>query len=166
VEVGMSQLVNDLRVLLSDEMERRADELVSLLAETLSSNGNGTENEHVSAVQDRIRIVGALIASLNGTDPASVARGRVGLGSVVRVRDLDSYETQTFTIVPIDLVDGTENRVTLASPVGQAIMGARPGDTVDISTPSHSRSVSIEHVTTIWDSLNEWSREFREADAA
>jgi transcription elongation factor GreA len=166
VEVGMSQLVNDLRVLLSDEMERRADELVSLLDDKFSSNGNGTENEHVRAVQDRIRIVGALIASLDGADPSSVARGRIGLGSIVRVRDLESNETQTFTVVPFDLVDGTRDRVTLASPVGQAVMGARTGDTVDIATPSHSRSVSIEHVTTIWDSLDEWSREFREAGAA
>ncbi len=117
-------------------------------------------------VQERIRFLGALIAGIQGADPAHLSRKCVGLGSVVRVRDLASEDVLTFTVVPFDLADGTSDRVPPASPVGQAILGTRAGDTVDIRTPARTRRVRVEHVATIWDMLDQWSRESRKVGAA
>jgi transcription elongation GreA/GreB family factor len=58
--------------------------------------------------------------------------------------------------VPFDLADGTAGKVTPASPIGQAILGARQGDVVEITTPVRTRVVHVEHVVTIWDALAEW----------
>ena len=155
-----SQTIRDLGATLSDELEQLSTELLSWFHEpspSSSSVSGGRDRRLV--VQERIRFLGALIAGIQGADPAHLSRNRAGLGSIVRVRDQATNEGLTFTVVPFDLADGTSDRVTPASPIGQAILGARAGDTVDIATPIRTRRVRIEHVATIWDTLEQWNRE-------
>lgn len=98
------------------------------------------------------------LEQLQGAEVAHSARTRAGLGSIVRVRDQATNEELTFTIVPFDLADGTADRVTPASPVGQAILGARAGDVVDIVTPARTRRARVEHVAT-GDAFEPWNHE-------
>jgi transcription elongation GreA/GreB family factor len=148
-----SQTVRDLGATLSDELEQLTTELLSWRHDSNLSSAPVAVRERRLAVQERIRFLGALLAGIRGADPAHLDRNRAGLGSSARVRDLVTSEGLTFTIVPFDLADGTTDRVTPASPVGQAILGARKGDVVDIVTPAGIRRVVVEHVATIWDTL-------------
>ena len=154
-----SQTIRDLGATLSDELEQLSTELLSWFHDPGQPNRPADGRERRLVVQERIRFLGALIAGIQGADPAHLSRKRAGLGSIVRVRDQATNEGMTFTVVPYDLADGTSDRVTPASPVGQAILGARAGDTVDIETPARTRRVRIEHVATIWDTLERWNRE-------
>jgi transcription elongation factor GreA len=59
----------------------------------------------------------------------------VGLNTPVRVRDLETTEEITFTIVDGDDIDPSENRISFASPVGMALLWRRVGDSVQVTLP-------------------------------
>ena len=152
-----TQVVQDLESALADELERASAHLMAALQNDPSSNGSAGRGR--TQLQDRIRFVGSLLAGLKAVDADYVRRGRVGLGSAVRAREIQSEDLHSFLVVPFDLADGTADKVTPASPIGQAILGARQGDVVEIATPVRTRVMRIEQVVTIWDALDEWRRD-------
>ena len=152
-----TQVVQDLKNALGDELERLSTELMSRLHAAQESSHDAPAADRTT-LQERIRFLGALLAALPGVDSAHVLRGRVGLGSTVRVRDLMSERTESFAIVPSELADGTPTLVTPGSPVGQAVLGGRKGDVVEVTTPARVRKIRVERVQTVWDTLEAWRR--------
>jgi transcription elongation GreA/GreB family factor len=150
-----TQVVQDLESALADELERASANLMVML-QIDPPNANGSAGRSRSQLQDRIRFIGSLLAGLKAVDPAYVRRGRVGLGSAVRTREIQSEDLHSFLVVPFDLADGTPEKVTPASPIGQAILGTKQGDVVEIATPVRTRVMRVEHVATIWDALEGW----------
>lgn len=65
-------------------------------------------------------------------------RDRVSLGTRVHLRDIAADETYTYQLVGSAEADPTHNRISNESPVGQAVMGAKKGDTVRVTTPRGS----------------------------
>lgn len=152
-----TQVVQDLESALTDELERASAHLMAALqADPARANGAGGGR---AQLQDRIRFMGSLLAGLKAVDPEHVRRGRVGLGSAVRARDTRSDDVCEFLVVPFELADGTADKVTPASPIGQAILGAKEGDVVEFATPVRTRVLRIEKVVSIWDALDAWRRE-------
>jgi transcription elongation factor GreA len=80
---------------------------------------------HISTLLDTALVV----------DPAEVGDGVVTLGSVVEVRNRETDQRQK-----LRLISGHEplsiGVVSAGSPVGRALMGQRPGHTVEIVLPS------------------------------
>lgn len=69
--------------------------------------------------------------------------GKVGVGSVVRVRDVTSGEELQYEIVGAEEADPAEQRISNQSPLGEALMGRRAGKTVKVKTPGGVRSYAI-----------------------
>jgi transcription elongation factor GreA len=67
----------------------------------------------------------------------------VGFGSRVEVEDADSGRHQTYTLVSATESDPGAGRLSIASPVGRALEGARPGDTVRAPTPRGERRLKV-----------------------
>ena len=63
------------------------------------------------------------------------ANGVAGLGSTVRVAD-EAGETMEFALVGRRAADSNRREVSLASPVGKALVGVRPGDVARVALPS------------------------------
>jgi transcription elongation factor GreA len=61
---------------------------------------------------------------------------RVILGSKVELQDTESGDVHKYQIVGSAEADPAHDRISNESPVGQAIMGAKKGETVSVSTPS------------------------------
>ncbi len=68
------------------------------------------------------------------------------MNSTIQVRDLETGETEVYTLVYPDHADVTENRISLQAPVGAAIYGRRVGDVVSVAVPSGQRRLRIEDV--------------------
>jgi transcription elongation factor GreA len=70
---------------------------------------------------------------------AKVARpprgGTVGIGSVVRVRDVETGETFEYELVGPLEADPASGRVSMAAPIGRALLGQRRGARIDVATP-------------------------------
>lgn len=69
--------------------------------------------------------------------------GRISLGSQVTVRDEETGEEETYTIVGSAEADPFSGRISNESPVGRALLGHQLGDTVEIQTPGGTLRMHI-----------------------
>ena len=75
-------------------------------------------------------------------DTANQPRDRVHFGAVVKIQDEDGAE-QEFSIVGDDEADVASGKISWASPLARAMIGAKIGDTVVWRRPAGEAEVSI-----------------------
>jgi transcription elongation factor GreA len=117
--------------------------------------GVTSDNDELLAVVEESAVDKARIARLDELvrcalvidDEAVPADGRAGLGSTVRVAD-EAGKTTDYRLVGRRTAARVTREVSLASPVGKALRGARVGEVVDVSLPSgRSRRLTVVAVT-------------------
>jgi transcription elongation GreA/GreB family factor len=69
-----------------------------------------------------------------------------GFGSRVRLLDLDSGARLDYTLMAGDAIDLDAGQISLASPVGQALLGRGEGDEVSVRTPLGARRLRVLRV--------------------
>jgi transcription elongation factor GreA len=105
--------------------------------------GDLKENADYHAARDeyalnesRIKSLEQRIKNLTVVDSSSVPEDMVFLGSIVKVKDLESGDTDTFRIVgevgKLNL-DSDITEVSAKSPLGESLVRARVGDTVTVN---------------------------------
>jgi transcription elongation factor GreA len=67
----------------------------------------------------------------------------IAFGSEIEVADRDSGKRSTYTLVSAVDADAAAGRLSVESPVAQALMGARAGDVVEIPTPKGTRTLEV-----------------------
>ncbi|HUO46196.1 MAG TPA: transcription elongation factor GreA [Acidimicrobiia bacterium] len=138
---------------LSEELEELKTEgrrqMEIRLAEA-RSHGDLRENGDYDAAKNdqglmeaRIRQVESILATAEVQE--AVDDGTVGIGSVVTVVDDDGDEMEYFVAIPENKVPGYL-LASPGSPVGQALIGARQGDTVECDAPAGMYSLTITSV--------------------
>jgi transcription elongation factor GreA len=97
--------------------------------------------EEQAQLEGRIGLLEAQIAAARVVGPAR--DGAAGIGTSVRVRHADTGESAEYRLVgPIE-ADADGGRVSVASPVGRALVGARPGETVVVEAPRGPAELEI-----------------------
>jgi transcription elongation GreA/GreB family factor len=89
----------------------------------------------------RARVLVQVLESVYVVEP-SVVDGRARFGARVTVEGSDGART-TYTLVGPDEVDVAARQISIASPVGQALLGKRVGDTVVFRRPKGDVEVTI-----------------------
>lgn len=97
----------------------------------------------------RLSNLEARIAELAMINLDSIPRGTVGLGSRVELEDLDEGACIEYEIVVPEEVDGAQNRISLSSPLGHALIGKGLNDDLEVQTPRGKRSYLIRKLKTI-----------------
>jgi transcription elongation factor GreA len=89
-------------------------------------NGKIAELE---AVLDRARVV---------EDDAASQGEAVGIGSIVKIRDLENEDEEDieYTIVDAMSADPLNDKISYSSPVGESLMRKKLGDVVDVKLPN------------------------------
>lgn len=59
----------------------------------------------------------------------------IGIGTTLKLKNLDSGEEIEYIFVPEDQIDFTRNKISLNSPLGQAFLGHQEGEEVEIEVP-------------------------------
>jgi transcription elongation factor GreA len=86
-------------------------------------------------VESRIAEIGMILA--NATVIESPSRStKVCLGCKVELQDVDSGDVHVYQIVGSAEADPAHDRISNESPVGQAIMGKKKGESAKVETPS------------------------------
>jgi len=105
--------------------------------------------EHLSAreeqafVEGRIATLERLLAQAEVVEvPAVTAWPSVEVGSTVLLRD-ETGEEEQYTIVGAMEAEPGAGRISNQSPVGRALLGRRPGETVEVETPMGKRKLTI-----------------------
>ncbi len=105
------------------------------------------------AGEKRIRHLLQLIDGLAMIDNDVLWDSRAGYGSVVELRDLDSGMDLSYTLMAGALIDLDFDQVSLGSPVGQALLGAKAGDQAVVATPHGKRRYRVLSIETLPNSL-------------
>src|SRR5690348_15869540 len=91
----------------------------------------------------------ARVAELATINLESIPRDTVGLGSKVKLEDLDEGGTNEFEIVVPEEVDGAQNRIALSSPLGRALIGNDMDDDIQVHKPKGKHTYLIKKLTTL-----------------
>ena len=78
--------------------------------------------------------------------PDKVPRNLVTMNSTVTLRDLETGEKETYTLVYPDQADIANDRLSVLAPVGTAILGQRVGDEIKWHVPSGWRRLKVQRV--------------------
>lgn len=70
----------------------------------------------------------------------------ITMNSKVLLRDLDSGEETTYTLVYPEAADLLEDKISVLAPVGTAILGYREGDVVDWKVPDGIVKLKVEKI--------------------
>ena len=158
-------MLEELKEKLSAEIERLTHELQVALPKAIQKaveHGDLRENsEYKSAlerqqfVQARLNHLTRRMSELSKIDLTEIPTDRVGFGSRVTVEDLRSKQKETYTLVFGDYIDLDSGQISLASPLGQTLLGKREGEKVALRLPRGERKLRIEEVLTLPQMLGE-----------
>jgi transcription elongation factor GreA len=87
-------------------------------------------------------LLGARIAE---PDPT----GSAGVGSLLRLRDLETDELVEYTLVGVMEANPGQGRVSVDAPVGRALIAATSGDVVTVACPNATRRFEVLGVETL-----------------
>ncbi|HRX77413.1 MAG TPA: nucleoside diphosphate kinase regulator [Pirellulaceae bacterium] len=79
-------------------------------------------------------------------DSEEVPSDVITMDSTVRLRDLDTDEVETYTLVYPNQANIAENKLSILAPIGTAILGYRLGDVIRWRVPSGKRRLRVEEV--------------------
>ncbi|MFA6147784.1 MAG: transcription elongation factor GreA [bacterium] len=152
-------MLTEVKQKLEEEMQRIDHELrVTLPKEIQTALGQGDLSENAeyesaknrqSTLQARFAQIQKRLADLSRIDVTGVPKDRAGLGSEVTVENLESGEEVRYTLVIPELADGNKSFVSMASPVGKALMNRRIGDTVTITIPRGTLEYEVRRIVTL-----------------
>ncbi len=140
----LAQLQRELSVELPKQLEEaRAHGDISENAEyEAAKEQQGVLQARIGRLQERIR-------ELSMYSHSSIKEGVAGYGSRIEVEDVDSGERFHYELVFPEEADPNAGRVSISSPLGQALLHRNEGDEVTVNTPSGKRILEIVSLTTI-----------------
>ncbi len=126
------------------------DELVSIRRAEVAARikearefGDISENAEYDAakneqaeLEERINKLENMMRKAKIIEEGKTNRGRVNIGSKVTVKDLKTKKTETFIIVGSTEADPFEGKISNESKVGEALIGSKIGDKVEIDVPA------------------------------
>lgn len=105
--------------------------------------------ERQQFVQARLGLLRQRLSKLSSIDPAQIPNDRVGLGSKVVVKDEKSGAKETYYLVFGDAIEFEEGHVTMASPIGRALLGKAVGEVAYLKLPTLTRQLKVVELRTI-----------------
>ena len=100
---------------------------------------DGADREYLNKLEtelDRAEIVA----------PRDIPANVVTMRSQVRLKDLVSGESNTYSLVFPTEADFAKGKISVLAPIGTAILGYRQGDTIEWPVPSGLRKLKIEEI--------------------
>lgn len=141
------QLQTDIEAL-EGEKRRELAERIGIAREW----GDLKENAEYHAAKEEAAMLEAKIARmrdqlLNSEIVEEAHRGEgAGMGSTVTYADAKAGKEMTYRLVPAMEADPGSGRLSIDSPVGQALAGAKAGDERALTTPGGKRQITIVSV--------------------
>jgi len=134
-----------------EQMRSRRPEISQRIAEARAL-GDLKENAEYHAARDEqgmneaeIRRLEERLKTAQVADDVDMPKDMVFLGAVVRLKDLDTESEDLYKLVgeATGNFDADEIEVTTASPMGEALMKTRVGDTIKVDLPRGARRYEV-----------------------
>lgn len=157
-------MLNELKAKLQAEVERLNDEINFVLPKEIEkarAHGDLRENSEYKAALERQQFAQARVhhlrlrlSKLSDVSEKDIPRDRVGFGSRVTVQDLETKRKETYALTLGEFIEADDNAggempVSMASPLGKALLGGKIGATVAITLPMGKRKLKILELVTV-----------------
>lgn len=142
---------------LKDELDeltlRERPRIVQAISEA-RDKGDLSENAEYDAAKEAQGLLEAKIAELQDLifnarvlDESKIDVSKVLLYSTVKIKDLKTKVTMTYTIVPEKEANFKQGRISINSPIGQGLLGKQVGDVAEIDVPAGMMRFEVLEVT-------------------
>ncbi len=156
-------MLNELKARLQAEVERLNHEINFVLPKEIEkarAHGDLRENSEYKAAlerqqfaQFRVHHLRLRLSKLSDVSEKDIPKDRVGFGSRVTVQDAETKKREIYALTLGEFIegddDGHEMAVSMASPLGKALLGHRVGETVDITLPMGKRKLKVVELVTV-----------------
>ena len=134
---GEQQLKDELNELRSVRRREVAEKIkVALSFGDLSENSEYDEAKNEQGmIESRIAEIEQTLAHAQVIDDEDISTETVGIGTTVKILDMDLDEEMEFKMVGTKEADIDSGKMSDESPIGKAIMGHEVGEEVEIETP-------------------------------
>ena len=146
---GYDKLVEELRYLEQVELPRVKDAISEA-----RDKGDLSENFEYHAAKreqgrllSRIRFKQRVLEFARVLDTSRLSSDSVGLLSRVEMINLATNATMTYTIASPHEANLREGKISIKSPIGQALLNKHVGDVVEVTVPAGVMKLRIEKIT-------------------
>jgi transcription elongation factor GreA len=122
--------------------------------ETAIAHGDLSENAEYHAAKEKQGHIAARIAQLDDKiaraqviDTNGQLPDKVRFGATVVLRDAENDDQIRYTIVGEDEADAKQGRISITSPVAQALMNKTVGDEVSVKVPKGRRELEVVQIS-------------------
>lgn len=142
---GEQQLKDELNELKTTRRREVAEKIkVALSFGDLSENSEYDEAKNEQGIiESRIAEIEQTLAHAQVIDDEDISTETVGIGTTVKILDMDMEEEMEFKMVGTKEADIDSGKMSDESPIGSAIMNREVGEEVEIETPSGSIRMKI-----------------------
>ena len=146
---GYDKLVAELHQLESVELPQVREAIAEA-----RDKGDLSENfEYHAAKREQSRLLGRIrfkqkvLANARVIDMSRLANGSVQLLSQVEMTNLANNARMTYTIASPHEANLREGKISIKSPIAQALLNKKVGDTVEVRVPAGLLKLRIESIT-------------------
>ncbi len=150
LEEELKKLERELRIELPKELRKAA------------AHGDFRENAEYHVAKERQTFLQARVAHLHSRISAlasikldSLPKDRVAFGSKVFLEDLNTGEEIVYELVTPEEVDPRNGKISIASPIGSALLNKEIGDEVAIQLPTGKKEYEVKRLITLHDILKD-----------
>ena len=122
--------------------------------ETAIAHGDLSENAEYHAAKEKQGHIAARIAQLDDKiaraqviETTGQTPDKVRFGATVVLRDAETDDEVRYTIVGEDEADAKQGRISITSPVAQALMNKTVGDEVSVKVPKGRRELEVVRIS-------------------
>lgn len=156
-------MLQELKDRLQAEVERLNHEINFVLPKEIEkarAHGDLRENSEYKAALERQQFAQARVhhlrlrlSKLSDVSEKDIPKDRVGFGSRVTVQDAETKKREVYALTLGEFIEGDDGEdemaVSMASPLGKALLGGKVGDTLTITLPMGRRKLKILELVTV-----------------
>ena len=142
------KLRSELDFLVNVEFPRLKEDLAETRAQGDLSENEGyhaAKRAHGKAI-GRIKFLQNVLKYSRVIDPQNLPKGEVTLLSRVSFTNLTTGVSMTYTLVSPHEMNLQEGKISIKSPIGSALMGAKEGDEVSVHAPAGAFRLRIDSI--------------------
>lgn len=145
---GYDKIVAELKEMVSVELPRVKDAIAEA-----RDKGDLSENfEYHAAKREQARLLGRIrfkqriLEHARVLDTKRLDSDTVGLLAKVEITNLANNRKMTYTVVSPHEANLSEGKISIKSPIAEALVGKKVGDTVEVKVPAGMLRLRIENI--------------------
>ena len=105
-----------------------------------AKDAQGMNEKHIAELEEKL-------AQAQIIDESKMSSDEALIGATVNIIDIDTNEEEVYTLVSEPEADYANNKISVTSPVGTALLGHKVGDKVKIEVPAGTLSYKITKIS-------------------